>query len=81
MAHIISSNQDAIAYHRELQRQLKAEEITPGEYQAAFRAVDAAASVRVMCDNNDGRLATVVLGGRHVCSACWVAERGKRGRV
>lgn len=81
MAHILISNQDAIAQHRELQRQLQAEEITPVEYRAAFRTLDAFASARVMCVRQDGRLATAMLNGEALCSACWVAERGRRGRV
>lgn len=66
---------DAVAAHRELQRQLRAGELTPAEYQAAYRTIAQAADVTVLCANNDGRLATVLLGGRPTCSACWVASR------
>jgi|GEM_PF-3079146 hypothetical protein len=73
---ILPQNQDAVALHRELQRQLRAGELGPSEYQAAFRTIDAAYSVRPLCENGDGRLATAVLNGENLCSACWVAARG-----
>lgn len=69
---------DPIAAHRELQRQLQAGELSPREYEAAFRTLDAAASRRELCDNGDGRLATVILNGRRYCSACWLAARRPR---
>ncbi len=74
--HILPQNQDAVTLHRELQRQLLSGELGPSEYAAAFRQIDAAYSVRPICDAGDGRLATAVLNGRNLCSACWIAERG-----
>ena len=79
--HILPQNQDPLAAHRELQRQLLAGELTPSEYRAAFRTVDDAGSLRVMCANGDDRLATANVGGRPLCSACWLIARGKRGRA
>ncbi len=73
---ILPHNQDAGALHRELQRQLLSGELGPSEYAAAFRQIDAAYLVRPICENDDGRLATAVLGGRNLCSACWIAARG-----
>lgn len=81
MAHILSDTQDVIAQHRELQRQLQAHEITPREYQAAFRDIDAQMSTRPLCANSDGRIATAVVDGRNLCSACWLIARGKAGRT
>lgn len=74
--HIIAENQDALATHRELQRQLLAREITPLEYRAAYRTIAQASDVTILCANNDGRLATVTLSGHPVCSACWVKQMG-----
>ena len=73
---ILPHNQDAVALHRELQRQLLSGELRPSEYAAAFRTIDAAYLVRPICENDDGRLATAVLHGENLCAVCWIAERG-----
>lgn len=75
---IIADLSDAVAAHRELQRQLKCGALSPAEYEAAFRTIDAAYSSRPLCDNGDRRLATALLNGKRLCSACWIAERGVR---
>lgn len=78
--HIIAHNQDEVATHRELQRQLRAGEITPAEYRAAYHTIAQASDVTVLCHTGDGRLATVTLGGKPICSACWVAAAGRTVR-
>lgn len=71
---IIADLSDAVAAHRELQRQLKTGALSIAEYETAFRTIDAAYSVQPLCDNGDRRLATALLSGKKLCSACWLKE-------
>lgn len=76
--HIVHDNLDVLEAHRDLQRRFFGGELSADEYLAQFHQLDAAHSHRDLCANGDGRLATAIVAGRALCSACWVQARGRQ---
>jgi hypothetical protein len=60
----------ALAELNELFRQWSRGELSTDEYRIAFRQVDEAHSHDLRCANGDGRIATLNIGGRLLCSVC-----------